>query len=383
MQSVDRAGLEAEPVRRFVHGTTVVTNLLLERAGARVVLLATAGFSDLLWLRRQERASLYDLTCDQPAPLVRDGDVIAVPERVAPRWFDGAARREAPDDIEVVTALTDEEVARVVDRRTGQRGERVRDRAAARARRIPRTNSACTTHCAPRSPRPRSPPRTTCSPRSASTNAPRPRWPRRTRVRRCVGTCSRSSGRSRGAASPTPRVMTSAGGTLAAAVADTRAASLALSGPAGGVTAAAALCRAHGRARRAHHRHRRHVGRRGAHRARRAAHRARRRARRRADRAAARAGGDRGGRRRQPRARGRGWRAAGRPRERGRRAGAGLLRSRRARRRPSPTRTWCSGTSARARGAAAVHISTASRARGRRAAGHAARRARWRRPRAH
>ena len=48
-------------VTRLVHGTTVVTNLLLERTGARVVLCATAGATDLLELRRQDRAALYDL----------------------------------------------------------------------------------------------------------------------------------------------------------------------------------------------------------------------------------------------------------------------------------------------------------------------------------
>ncbi|MFN8581611.1 MAG: hydantoinase/oxoprolinase N-terminal domain-containing protein [Gemmatimonadaceae bacterium] len=44
--------------------------LLLERKGARVVLCAAAGATDLLELRRQERASLYDLSAQHPAPLV-------------------------------------------------------------------------------------------------------------------------------------------------------------------------------------------------------------------------------------------------------------------------------------------------------------------------
>ena len=43
-------------IHRIAHGTTVVTNLLLERKGARVVLCATQGAADLLELRRQERA---------------------------------------------------------------------------------------------------------------------------------------------------------------------------------------------------------------------------------------------------------------------------------------------------------------------------------------
>jgi len=42
----------------------------LERRGARVVLVTTAGFEDLLWLRRQDRAALYDLARHHPEPLV-------------------------------------------------------------------------------------------------------------------------------------------------------------------------------------------------------------------------------------------------------------------------------------------------------------------------
>ncbi len=60
----------ARDVARIVHGTTVVTNMLLERRGARVVLCATDGATDLLELRRQERASLYDLAAQHPPPLV-------------------------------------------------------------------------------------------------------------------------------------------------------------------------------------------------------------------------------------------------------------------------------------------------------------------------
>src|SRR5207247_4149126 len=66
------------------HGTTIATNALLERTGARVVLVTTRGFEDLLWLRRQDRAALYDLACDHPPPLVARGDVVPVAERMGP-----------------------------------------------------------------------------------------------------------------------------------------------------------------------------------------------------------------------------------------------------------------------------------------------------------
>ena len=65
----------------LVHGTTVATNALLERRGGRTILVTTAGFEDLLWLRRQDRADLYDLTRHHPPPVVTRDDVIGVAER--------------------------------------------------------------------------------------------------------------------------------------------------------------------------------------------------------------------------------------------------------------------------------------------------------------
>src|ERR1700693_592904 len=60
----------ADRVERFAHGTTVATNALLERSGARTAFVSNAGFEHLLHLRRQTRAHLYRL-CDQhPDPLV-------------------------------------------------------------------------------------------------------------------------------------------------------------------------------------------------------------------------------------------------------------------------------------------------------------------------
>src|SRR5712691_13381254 len=60
----------AEEVERFTHGTTVATNALLERKGARTAFVATAGFEHLLHLRRQTRAHLYRLCEPHPEPLV-------------------------------------------------------------------------------------------------------------------------------------------------------------------------------------------------------------------------------------------------------------------------------------------------------------------------
>jgi len=99
---IARLGLDPGALDRFVHGTTVATNAVLERAGARVVLVTTAGFRDLLEIGRQDRPSLYDLDVDRPAPLVPATRVVEAEERLAA-------------DGEVLRALTDAEIARVVD----------------------------------------------------------------------------------------------------------------------------------------------------------------------------------------------------------------------------------------------------------------------------
>ena len=60
----------AEDVERFTHGTTVATNALLERKGARTAFVTNAGFEHLLHLRRQTRGHLYRLCASHPEPLV-------------------------------------------------------------------------------------------------------------------------------------------------------------------------------------------------------------------------------------------------------------------------------------------------------------------------
>jgi len=54
----------------IIHGTTVGTNSLLERRGARVALVTTAGFEDLIEIGRQNRPRLYDLDVRREPPLV-------------------------------------------------------------------------------------------------------------------------------------------------------------------------------------------------------------------------------------------------------------------------------------------------------------------------
>ncbi len=63
-------GAAGAALDRFAHGTTIATNALLERTGARTAFVGTAGFEHLLHLRRQDRAHLYRLCAAHPEPLV-------------------------------------------------------------------------------------------------------------------------------------------------------------------------------------------------------------------------------------------------------------------------------------------------------------------------
>ena len=78
------AGLGPAAVQRLAHGTTLVTNLLVERAGARVGLITTRGCRDVLEIGRMRRPSLYDLNRDKPAPLAPRAARLEVTERMGP-----------------------------------------------------------------------------------------------------------------------------------------------------------------------------------------------------------------------------------------------------------------------------------------------------------
>jgi N-methylhydantoinase A len=86
--------LEPEAVARFVHGTTVATNTLLTGTGARVALVTTAGFRDVLQIGRQTRPSLYDLRAQRPEPLVPRRRIFEVAARLNP---DGTPDTELAD----------------------------------------------------------------------------------------------------------------------------------------------------------------------------------------------------------------------------------------------------------------------------------------------
>lgn len=84
----------------LAHGTTVATNALLERRGARVALVTTEGLADVVEIGRQDRPSLYDAFADRPAPLVARVDRHEVGGRLA---ADGTELR--PVDAQEVVGL--------------------------------------------------------------------------------------------------------------------------------------------------------------------------------------------------------------------------------------------------------------------------------------
>jgi N-methylhydantoinase A len=105
-------GLELPAETAIVHGSTVATNALLERRGARTALVATAGFGDVLAIGRQDRPDLYALVPRKPEPLAPANWRFEVKERVtAEGKIDQAL--EADDLNRVVDKLLDEQVESV------------------------------------------------------------------------------------------------------------------------------------------------------------------------------------------------------------------------------------------------------------------------------
>ncbi|MEN8234473.1 MAG: hydantoinase/oxoprolinase family protein [Actinomycetota bacterium] len=74
---LDGASEIADRVESFLHGTTTATNALLERTGARTLLVTSPGFEDVIEIGRQDRPSLYDPEVDRPEPLVARADRVS------------------------------------------------------------------------------------------------------------------------------------------------------------------------------------------------------------------------------------------------------------------------------------------------------------------
>jgi N-methylhydantoinase A len=69
-------------VERLCHGTTVATNALIQRKGAKVAVITTRGFRDLLEIGRQTRPHLYSLQLDHPPPVVPRHQIFEIDERI-------------------------------------------------------------------------------------------------------------------------------------------------------------------------------------------------------------------------------------------------------------------------------------------------------------
>ena len=83
LDAVQAADIAMSDIAGLVHGTTVGTNALIERTGARVLLLVTAGHEDIPYIQRINRKTLYDLRWQKPKPLLTSRrDSVGVRERV-------------------------------------------------------------------------------------------------------------------------------------------------------------------------------------------------------------------------------------------------------------------------------------------------------------
>ncbi|MDE2356377.1 MAG: hydantoinase/oxoprolinase family protein, partial [Alphaproteobacteria bacterium] len=100
------AGVSPGEVDQMIHGTTLATNALIERRGARTVQIVTAGFRDVLEMAHENRFDQYDLSMDRAPPLVERAWRWEVSERIA---ADGRTLR--PLDVAEADALA----ARLVD----------------------------------------------------------------------------------------------------------------------------------------------------------------------------------------------------------------------------------------------------------------------------
>jgi N-methylhydantoinase A len=214
----------AATVERFTHGTTVATNALLERKGARTALVATAGFEHMLHLRRQNRAHLYRLCVDHPEPLVPLERCYGVRERIGP---DGVLE---PLDLESLAEIDAEAVAvcLLFSFREARHEQAV---AAEVRRRLPEAHVVASHEVAPEFRE---------YERASTTAADAYLGPG------LAGYLGALGGRCAEAGLPEPLVMRSSGGVASLADAAAHASWALLSGPAGGVVGAARIAEAVG-----------------------------------------------------------------------------------------------------------------------------------------
>src|SRR5438093_441886 len=91
LESLERERIATGSVQQLIHGTTLVTNAIIERTGSPTALLATQGFRDSIEIGRENRYELYDLMLEMPQPLVPRYLRFGVPQRTL---ADGSTQQE-------------------------------------------------------------------------------------------------------------------------------------------------------------------------------------------------------------------------------------------------------------------------------------------------
>ena len=81
LNALAETGIPIRDIAVLVHGSTIATNVVLERKGAPTILVTTKGFRDVLGIQRQAKQRLFDLFYRQPEPLVPRDRILEVEER--------------------------------------------------------------------------------------------------------------------------------------------------------------------------------------------------------------------------------------------------------------------------------------------------------------
>ena len=82
-QVCNLAGINPAEIGQIIHGTTLATNALIERRGAKTALITTQGFRDVIEMRSESRFEQYDLNLTLPEPLLPRNRRFTVSERIS------------------------------------------------------------------------------------------------------------------------------------------------------------------------------------------------------------------------------------------------------------------------------------------------------------
>ena len=231
LAAIEASGVPPEEVGSFAHGSTVATNALLERKGARTALVTTAGFRDVLEIGRQDRPSLYDLTVDRSPALVPRDLRFTVVERMGPEGLIRPLERDSLERAVAALVAADVDAVAVCLLFSFVHPEHERAVGAAVRQALPDAHVSLSSEVLPEFRE---------YERFSTTAADAYLGPKLgLYVNRLVRRCAE-----RGL--PAPVVMQSSGGVIDAATAAHRAAAFVLSGPAAGVVGAAEVAAASG-----------------------------------------------------------------------------------------------------------------------------------------